>query len=563
MAGNGLRLNARFVPVLKLPLKHTGYTQLYISRIDDLRDHHTGFIVQFLVYGDSLPINRFDRYKAGIQFGIADLQCVALSEGGNSRANQRPLIRYGNGNRPERTLLKVVVGVSADQQFKRLKPGFQQRRIYSVRCHKLPQFGNGHNHSGTALLSRKFRRRIFCGDLYHLIAVVFPEPLHHTAVRDLRLAIGELDAARTNAAERGIALDLDFIAGNGLFLCCHSLHPFCLRDLDVSENAGMCRVLQDGSRHHLDFAVLHGTGRVEVRQILPDSAVAGQRSRVEAVVHVKLDSVDVGQAGNGGIGSADVAADTGLHAVIAGDSGIRNGVVLAKIHKADAIHGSHLSAESFLGFRLVAKQPCHGLNLGDHGAVHQQSVCLGVLDEQLNLLIQLVGVGLQVGHGADIDGRASAGVVFGGSACQHLVQTVKLGGMGGSVAVHQRVVEQADCGQHLFTNLIRHVVPRTFRLLQHTVDLELTAEDFQVSGFLFHGCLICGVLYIQRTESRHRGKLLLNVGIGQGAAALRGNAVVERQQLKDLRFAQKDIHDLLRNLVGHTDFHFCKGHSHS
>ena len=41
---------------------------------------------------------------------------------------------------------------------------------------------------------------------------MFPEPLHHTAVRDLRLAISELDAARANAAERGIALDLDFIA---------------------------------------------------------------------------------------------------------------------------------------------------------------------------------------------------------------------------------------------------------------------------------------------------------------------------------------------------------------
>ena len=135
-------------------------------------------------------------------------------------------------------------------------------------------------------------------------------------------------------------------------------------------------VLQHSCSDHFNLTVLHSARSVEVRKILADSVSAGERGRMEAVIDVELDCIDIGQAGHSGIGSADIAADTGLNAVIAGDGGISNSVMLAQIHEAHAVHSGDFTPECVLALGLVAEQTRHSLNLGYHGAVHKQRVSI-------------------------------------------------------------------------------------------------------------------------------------------------------------------------------------------
>ena len=114
MPGNGLRLYANLVPVVKLPLKHSCHALFHIGGVDHLCDDYPAFVKQFF-HDRNAPIrDRRNSNQTRIQFRFRNFQGVPNLEGSCSGNKQLIPISYSHGNRPEGPLLEIVVGIPTD-----------------------------------------------------------------------------------------------------------------------------------------------------------------------------------------------------------------------------------------------------------------------------------------------------------------------------------------------------------------------------------------------------------------------------------------------------------------
>nr|DAL63258.1 MAG TPA_asm: hypothetical protein [Caudoviricetes sp.] len=332
--------------------------------------------------------------------------------------------------------------------------------------------------------------------------------------------------------------------------------------LEVAQHAGSAGLLEHGSGYHFHVTGLDRACGREIRQRGRDHLAAHRRYGVETV-QTQTDSVQVGQAGNGGLGrGCAVFARSNRHDrlfLLLG--GV---VVILHIHERNAVVTAHLTAESVLGVGQITGTAGAGADLGQQRRIADEhgrhAVQLG--EELVEHIEHGLVVGVDRRRGGQVDCLGCIRVELGGSADKQRVQTVKA--LGALVAVDGGVVEQVGGRLDVLLELELHLVDLAVRgVSENTVDLERTAEDLEVNRLGFAVGYGVGVVGVDVTEVRACRSLELGVAIGQGRAARAGgNRVVKRQCVQQHGAAAELVDNLLVHMVCHADLCLCESDRH-
>nr|DAK71503.1 MAG TPA: hypothetical protein [Caudoviricetes sp.] len=145
MAGNGLRRNADLIPVVLFPLQHVGHTQLDIHRIHNFCGQDCVVICHTLHHREGGVTRHFFHCAKAIvlQIRLRNHDGVTGIKGNHAFRHKHAAPDIGFNL--EAPILEVVVCVGPDQQLKGLKLCFKHL-VRFIRCDKLLQFGNRHQH---------------------------------------------------------------------------------------------------------------------------------------------------------------------------------------------------------------------------------------------------------------------------------------------------------------------------------------------------------------------------------------------------------------------------------